>query len=41
MAIDALLIYTFWYDFSNVFVAQSDFGKKESQKTYSLRPFLS
>ena len=28
-------------EFSNVFVAQSDFGKKKSQKMYSLRPFLS
>ena len=26
-AIDTLLIYTLWYEFSNVFVAQSDLGK--------------
>ena len=25
--IDTLLIYTFWYEFSNDFDAQSDFGK--------------
>ena len=26
--IDTLLIYTLWYEFSNVFVAKSDFGRK-------------
>ena len=30
--IDTLLIYTLWYDFSNDFDAQSDFGKYFSQK---------
>ena len=30
--IDTLLIYTLWYEFSNVFVAKSDFGKKEIHK---------
>ena len=35
---DTLLIYTLWYEFSNGFDAQCDFGK---QKIYSLGPFLS
>ena len=30
--IDNLLIYTLWYELSNVFVALSDFGKKEFTK---------
>ena len=35
--IDTLHIYILWYEFSNVFVAQIDFGKKKnSQKIYSL-----
>ena len=34
--IDTLLIYTFWYEFSNVFVAQSDFDKKNLKKTTHL-----
>ena len=33
---DTLLLYTLWYEFSNVFVAQSDFGKKNSQKSTHL-----
>ena len=30
--IDSWLIYTLWYEFSNVFVAHSDFGKKKCHK---------
>ena len=29
--IDTELIYTLWYEFSNVYVAQSDLGKKKNQ----------
>ena len=32
IAIDTLLIYTLWYEFSNVFVAQSGLGKKKIHK---------
>ena len=31
-AIDTLLSYPLWYEFSNVFVAQRDFGKKNLKK---------
>ena len=34
--IDTFLIYTFWYEFSNVFSAQSDFGKKNHKKSTHL-----
>ena len=30
--IDTSLIYPLWYEFSNVFVAQSDFGEKKFTK---------
>ena len=39
--IDTLLIYALWYEFSNDFEAQSEFGKKMSQKTGPMEPFFS
>ena len=38
--IDTLLIYNLWYEILKVFAAQWDFGKKISQKIYSLKLFL-
>ena len=39
--IDTLLIFTLWYELLNVFVTQSDFGKKRFTKNLLNRPFLS
>ena len=39
--IDTLLISTLWYEFSNDFDVQRDFGKKKFTKIYSLGPFVS
>ena len=33
--IDTLFIYTLWYEFSNNFVAQNDFGKKKIHKKFT------